>query len=293
MKRLIIGCGYLGRRVAQRWLNAGDSVFALTRSTGNATELRNIGIEPIRGDVTQRESLANLPSCDTVLHAVGFDRTAAASKREVYVDGLRNILDQVAGCCEHFVHVSSTSVYGQQDGEQVDEHSPTEPIHESGAICLDAEQLVSTRVANGTYRNATILRLAGIYGPGRLLARVDAIRQQQPLPGNPDAWLNLIHVDDAADIVVAAALQPASRSTDQEPSLFLVSDDQPIQRRTYYETLARLLEVDDVHFDVDAPARHTHGLGKRCSNLQLREQLEITLKYPTIETGLPNTISTS
>jgi hypothetical protein len=72
--------------------------------------------------------------------------------------------------------------------------------------------------------------------------------------------------------------------------LLLVSDDQPISRRTYYETLARLLGVDEVHFDEDAPARHTRGLGKRCCNRRLRDQLGLTLLYSTIETGLPQAL---
>jgi len=285
MRRLIIGCGYLGRRVAQRWLDAGDDVCALTRSEANAATLRELGIEPVIGDVTQSESLDALPECDTVLHAVGFDRSAAPSKREVYVGGLQNVLDRAAGRCSQFLHISSTSVYGQADGELVDEDSPCGPQHESGQICLDAEQFVSERRSRGDFPVATILRLSGIYGPGRLLARIEAIREKLPLPGDPDAWLNLIHVDDATAVVVAAA-----DSATEQSGLFLVSDDQPIQRRTYYETLARLLNVDDVRFDADAPARHTRGRGKRCCNRRLREQLGVKLQFPTIETGLPQAI---
>ena len=292
MRRLIIGCGYLGRRVARLWLEGGDDVFAVTRSPENAAELRTLGVEPLIGDVTQPQSLTTLPECDTVLHAVGFDRNAAPGKRDVYVDGLRNVLDQVAGRCGRFVHISSTSVYGQENGELVDEDSLCEPQHKSGQICVDAEQLVADRVADRSLAEATILRLAGIYGPGRLLARVDAIRQQQPLPGSPDAWLNLIHVDDVAAIVLAAAAAaatPAAQSS--EAQRFLVSDDEPIRRRTYYTTLARLLAVDDVTFDSSAPARHTHGLGKRCSNRKLHAELGVRLSYPTIEQGLPQALA--
>ncbi|MBI1313955.1 NAD-dependent epimerase/dehydratase family protein [bacterium] len=296
MRRLIVGCGYLGRRVAKRWLDGGDTVLAVTRSEEHAATLRELGIEPLIGDVTQPESLVALPECDTVLHAVGFDRSATASKREVYVDGFRNVLDQMASRCDRFLHISSTSVYGQENGELVDEDSPCEPQHESGQICLEAERLVCERTVSGELSAATILRLAGIYGPQRLLTRVEAIRQKQPLPGNPDAWLNLIHVDDAAEIVLAAARVPKTASilrtaSPVSPALFLVSDDLPIQRRTYYETLARLLGVDEVRFDANAPARHTRGLGKRCTNLRLREQLNVALRYPTIVDGLPHAIA--
>ena len=91
---LIVGCGYLGRRVARRWLAAGRRVAALTR--GNADALAALGIEPIIGDVLDPDSLCHLPDAGTVLYAVGLDRTAGRSMRDVYVSGLANVLDRLA-----------------------------------------------------------------------------------------------------------------------------------------------------------------------------------------------------
>ena len=70
MKALILGCGYLGRRVASRWIEAGHKVAALTRSSEKAQELRDAGVVPIIGDVTNPASLAALPTADVVLYAV-------------------------------------------------------------------------------------------------------------------------------------------------------------------------------------------------------------------------------
>ena len=75
---LIIGCGYLGRRVATRWAAAGRRVAALTR--GNADTLRNLGVEPVVGDVLDPASLRRLPAADTVLYAVATDRTSASAR---------------------------------------------------------------------------------------------------------------------------------------------------------------------------------------------------------------------
>ena len=284
MRRLIFGCGFLGRRAAAAWQANGDEVFALTRSAENAANLSVFGIEPIVGDVTQPESLARLPDVDTILYSVGFDRNAGPTKREVYVDGLRNALHAVEGRCRRFVHISSTSVYGQENGEDIDEASPAEASHESGVICREAEQLVG-KCSESSGIQATILRLSGIYGPGRLLSRVEAIREGLKLPGPADSWLNLIHVDDAVSVVVKAASVP-----DLAP-LYLASDDQPVHRREYYETLARLTNSPAPQFDPAAVARHTHGLGKRCRNEFLKEHLEITLQFPTIASGLPHALS--
>src|SRR5438128_167242 len=130
--RLILGCGYLGRRVARLWLENGQRVAALTRK--NADALRELGVEPLPGDVLDRDSLRTLPVASTVLYAVGLDRATGKTMREVYVTGLANVLDTLPPC-GRFVYVSATSVYGQTNGEWVTEASPTEPT-EAGKIVL-------------------------------------------------------------------------------------------------------------------------------------------------------------
>ena len=72
--RLIIGCGYLGLRVAKQWITEGHRVFALTRTEKNAATLAQAGIQPILGDVMSPETLPMLPVVEQVLYAVGFDR---------------------------------------------------------------------------------------------------------------------------------------------------------------------------------------------------------------------------
>jgi nucleoside-diphosphate-sugar epimerase len=191
--RLIIGCGYLGERVARRWLSAGLRVAALTRS--RAAHLAEQGIEPVVGDVL--DPLPKLPQARTVLYAVGFDRSVGADMRDVYVQGLANVL-QALPEPERFLYVSSTGVYGDAEGGEVDEEMSIDPGDESGRVVAEAEALLRDRLPE-----AIILRFAGIYGPGRLM-RADTLRSGQPIPGDPEQWLNLIHVEDGADAVLAA-----------------------------------------------------------------------------------------
>ena len=162
MKRLVVGCGYLGLRVAKRWLAAGDSVFAITRSESRAKDLQTEGISPIVGDVTSPESLDNLPEVDSVLFAVGMDRTKYSDIRLVYVDGLKHILERLAETTSHFIYISSTGVYGDFGGQWIDETAATQPAREGGKACLEAEQLIA-RSKFAT--RSTVLRFAGIYGP--------------------------------------------------------------------------------------------------------------------------------
>ena len=290
MSKLVIGCGYLGRRVAAAWLLAGQEVAALTRSTANAEELSQIGIWPVVGDICEPTTLAELPAAETVLFAVGFDRTSGRSQHEVYVDGLRNVLNQVASRCERFLYISSSSVYGQSAGEWVDETSSCEPAQPGGQCCLAAEVLVreffpSSNQTAVTMRFANVLRLSGIYGPSRLLSRIESLRAGEPLSGQGEAWLNLIHVDDA----VAAVLACEQRG--QPSETYLITDDQPIRREEYYSQLARLVAAPPPVFANDQPAkRGSGGLNKRCSNRKARAELGLALAYPTIIAGLPHAL---
>ncbi|MBT4865889.1 MAG: NAD(P)H-binding protein, partial [Planctomycetaceae bacterium] len=161
MRKLIVGCGYLGRRVAAAWLSEGHKVSALTRSERHAEELQSAGITPFIGDVTKPPTLSELPSADTLLFAVGFDRTAGLSQRTVYVDGLTNVLQEVGSRIGRLIYISSTSVYGQQTGEWIDEDSPTRPATPGGQVCLDAEQVVQRFFPTGAKRpdpTAVVLR---------------------------------------------------------------------------------------------------------------------------------------
>lgn len=301
MHKLIIGCGYVGLSVAHKWLEQGHVVAALTRSETHAREFTRLGITPVMGDITQPDSLKRLPVSETVLYAVGFDRSAEKSRREIYVEGLNHALCEIKQRTQKIIYLSSTSVYGQSGGEWVDETSVCEPERENGQICLEAEQLFEQHglLPNGEQREtatAVILRLAGIYGPGRLLARMEQIKAGEPLAGRPDAWLNLIHLTDIVNTVLKC-------DTDIHlESHYLVSDSRPITRQEYYETLARLLKAPLPQFAADAPdqralkSQRMHsteraaGLNKRCSNLRLREKLEVELVYPTIQAGLSQAI---
>jgi nucleoside-diphosphate-sugar epimerase len=276
-QKLIIGCGYLGERVARRWLAQGDSVVALTRSDARARWFHDSGIEPIVGDVTDRASLAALPEVDTLLYAVGLDRSSGRSQREVYVGGLDNVLGRMAGKVRRFLYFSSTSVHGQNSGELVDESSDCRPESDNGKVCLDAEHLLRDKVPE-----ANVLRLAGIYGPGRLMSRIEALRAGLVVEGNPDAWLNLIHVDDAAAAALACECRGGPGST------YVVCDDRPCRRRDYYSLLAWMIGAPPPQFE---PPSSTE-LNKRCCNRRLHDELKVVLRFPRMNVGLPHALTT-
>lgn len=277
--KLVVGCGYLGRRVADLWRAQGDEVHVTTRSAERAASLRDEGFRVIQLDVAQSIAWPELPLVDAVLYAVGYDRAAGVEMRAVYVDGLRRTLDALPECVQRIIYISSTGVYGQNDGAMVDEDSPTEPTRPGGRICLEAESLLRVHPLGD---RAVMLRLAGIYGPGRV-PRLDAIRAGEPLALPTDGFLNLIHVDDAAQIVLLTERHA------KPPRTYLVSDGHPIKRRSYYRELARRLNAPPPTFVAplsESPAASRAESSKRLDIRRLLTEIPLTLKYPNYRHGL-------
>ena len=270
MRRLVVGCGYLGERVARVWREAGDEVYATTRGPGT-DRLSRAGLRPIVLDVTQGPRFGDLPEVDTVVFAVGRDRRSGATMFDIYVKGLRAVLDALPGPTGRVIYASSTGVYAQNAGEWVDETSVCEPVREGGKACLSGERLL---LAHARGRDALVLRLAGLYGPGRMPRSAD-LTAGKPIDGSPDAYLNLIHVEDAAHAVLAAAaLGPGTGRT------YVVSDGNPPRRAEYVRLLATRLGAAPPVFEGGS------GLGKRVRNDRAVHELGLRLQYLSYREGL-------
>ena len=271
-RRLIVGCGYLGEQLAARWRTGGSRVWGVVRTPARVTRLAAAGVEAIIADVASTEPLPPLPEVDTVVWSVGFDRSAGHGYRDVHVEGLSRLLEALPGR-PRVILVSSTGVWGRLDGQVVDEETPPHPDREAGRVLLEAEALLrGHRLGPGT-----ALRLAGIYGPGRL-PRVDDLRAGVALTADPDSWLNLIHVDDAAAVVMAVA-----NHANPGP-LYVVSDGVPVRRREWYAHLAKITGSPPPTWDTTAP--RTRGADKRVDPARLFREIPLRLEYPDSFRGL-------
>jgi nucleoside-diphosphate-sugar epimerase len=273
---LIFGCGYIGLPVARELISRGHSCAAVTRSRERGTQLASAGITPLIADVCDPASLASLSAAKRVLWAVGYDRASPHSKEAVYVAGLGHALAAVKPHSPHVVYISSTSVWGFDDGRWVDETTPIHPTNEGGRICAAAEEMLQQHIP---LENRTILRLAGIYGPGRLLAKAEALQKGEPLAGSGDAWLNLIHQTDAARLATRLLLEGG-------PEVVLGVDHEPVRRTDYYSELARLIAAPPPTFDESVtPKRGTGGLNKRCRSTHTEHR---DYRFASYREGLVN-----
>jgi nucleoside-diphosphate-sugar epimerase len=278
---LVIGAGYLGERVGRLLAGRGVRVFGTTRSVDRAQALRAQGIEPIVADVLVPDSLGDLPAAEWVVYCVGADRRSGSSMRAVHVEGVRNVLDRIAARPTRLVYTSSTGVYGPSQGGLVDEETTPEPVLESGKALLEAEQLLFERQAAFGV-SALVVRLAGLYGPGRMVRRL-SVERGEPIPGSADHLLNLVHVDDAAAAILAAL------ERGEGGRVYLVCDDRPVSRREYYGLMAELLGMGPPSFvapEPGSPDALRDQSQKRVSNRRMKLELKVSLAYPDVTTGM-------
>jgi nucleoside-diphosphate-sugar epimerase len=279
MAKLIVGCGYLGRRVARRWLAAGETVYAVTRSAKHADVLTQEGLHPIVADVTRPESLERLPQAETVLYSVAYDPLGQATRDEVYAGGLRAVLDTLPATTGRVLLTSSTGVYGPAAGDWVDENSPCRPTRDAGRAMLAAEAVLRS---SRFWDRSIILRLAGLYGPGRIPRMADLLAGR-PIAMTTQGYLNLIHVDDAAGLIVAAEWRATP------PRIYVVADGRPVRRRDFYQHLAALLGLPPATFTDPPPGDQSAlrgGSDKRVRSAKIFEELTFPLAYPSYREGL-------
>lgn len=251
---LIIGCGYLGRRLAERLIASGQPVYGTTRGESRARELARLGVRPLMLDVTQKLTLTALkPAIDepaiNVAYMVPPGRPRTHPGPEVTVrEGIANTVRALKGATvRRAVLVSSTAVYGGASGERVDADTSARPAHTRGQLLLDGEN--SWLAGGDAFR---VLRLAGIYGCGRVVG-LEAVKNQSPLIGDPEALLNLIHVEDAVSLLDAMLNTSCGR-------IEVGADGHPPARQAYYSDLAARLGVDPPRVMTEAEAQAELGI---------------------------------
>jgi nucleoside-diphosphate-sugar epimerase len=206
---------------------------------------------------------------------------------KVYAGGMRNVLAALPADIGRIIYISTTGVYGPAGGEWIDETTEPDPQRDGGRASLAAEQILA---AHPLGRRGIILRLAGIYGPGRL-PYLDQLRRSEPLAAPTGGYLNLIHVDDAAAAVLAAEQLPLDAG--DRPRVFNVSDGNPVVRGEFYREVARQIAAEEPTFvepEPGSPRAARAASDKRINNERMRRELRVRLSYPSYLEGLASAL---
>lgn len=279
----IAGCGYAGSHIAAPLHDQGKVVWGLRR---HPEELPDF-IKGVQGDLTNISSLTDRETfpdeVDNLIFCASANAYSDQGYKEMYVDGLRNVVEMIrhySWDLQRVFFTSSTGVYAQNDGSWVDEESVTEPEWYAGKRMLEAESILR----ESTFPH-TILRLGGIYGPDRT-RRIQKVKAGDAVCYEGPAYFsNMIHVRD-----IAGAVEHLISLSSPE-SLYNLVDSNPVDRCKVYRWLADQLEAaEPVTRSVDEASERLTQSNKRCSNNRLLES-GYTFYYPSFRAGYGSILS--
>ncbi len=266
---LIVGAGYAGSAVAQYFCHQKQRVWTLVQTPEKQAALKAMGAMPVLADLTKPETLEGIPPAHFVLLSAAPRERTTAAYEALYLKGIENCLQRIRNQIHPLLilYLSSTSVYGDQQGVWVDENSALKPDSDQARILIEAERQVL-----GCGMPSAILRLGGIYGPGR--NRLAAVQNSDWKPPAEDAYMNMIHVED---IVQAVALLFKKA---EAGNVYLGCDGQPPKRSEFYAWLCEQLGKSWK----PSLGRQAGLRGKRCRNDRLCA-LGQSFHYPSFREG--------
>jgi nucleoside-diphosphate-sugar epimerase len=274
MHVLVAGCGWLGTAIARRLLERGERVTGIRRSPERAAELADLGIAPLALDLAAAGAAARIPKADAIIACQAAGGDGEGPYRAAYVSANRTLLEAAARHgTRALVYTGSTGVFGQRDGSDVDERTPPAPASPAAEVLVEGESLV--RAASSPVTRTAVVRLSGLYGPGRtgLVERVRSGRHALG-PGD-DAWMNFCHLDDAIAFVLAALDGGAPGA------VYHGSDASPARRGEVVTWIAGQLGV---------PPPRTEAAGPPAPNRRVRSEatraaLGVALRHPSFRDG--------
>lgn len=280
-KWVVLGCGYVGTAVARAALARGAKVTALTRNEVKADSLRTLGCEVVVGSLSDDAWHQKIPGAvDGVLNCVSSGGGGLDGYRDSYVAGMRSVMTWASRRnIATMIYTGSSSVYPQDEGETVDENSSTTGAGERAALLLEAEAILLGNLPEGA--RGFVLRLTGIYGPERSRL-LDKVRAGEPLEGEPERWLNLVHRDDICSAVFAAFEAPSPCAG----GVFNVTDNGTATKGEMARWLADKVNAPAPRFGAEGRRlRAGAGVGRIVSNDKIKEQLGWRPAYPTFREG--------
>lgn len=272
MRLFILGLGYSARHFVRRYGDSFSHVAGTVRDPAQRNDLAGLEVHPFSESRPAREMVQQVRDADVLLVSIppgGTGDPAIAAFGDVLQGSRRKV-----------VYLSTIGVYGDHGGAWVDESTPPQAVLDRTRMRVAAEQAWMD-TARG---DAVILRLAGIYGPGRnALATLRAGTARRII--KPGQVFNRIHVDDIASAIMATVHH-------QGGGIWNVCDDQPAPPQDVIAYAAKLMGVSPppeeafATAEMSAIARSFYASSARVSNAKLKRELGVTLACPTYRHGL-------
>lgn len=272
MRLFILGLGYSARHFVRQHGSSFSHVAGTVRDPAQRNDLGRIEVHPFSGSRPSQETVQQVRDADVLLVSIppgSAGDPAITAFGDVLQEGRRKV-----------VYLSTIGVYGDHGGAWVDESTPPQAVLDRTRMRVAAEQ-AWTDAARG---DAAILRLAGIYGPGRnALVTLRAGTARRII--KPGQVFNRVHVDDIASAIMAAIRYPNGGTWN-------VCDDEPAPPQDVIAYAAELMDVAPppeeafATADMSAMARSFYASSARVSNAKLKRELGVSLACPTYRHGL-------
>ncbi|MDQ6991427.1 MAG: SDR family oxidoreductase [Mariprofundaceae bacterium] len=281
---LILGCGYVGEKIARALLlkkPANTHVIGFTRSHEHAKALQAVGISTIVAETPLAISPDVLSSTTHLIDSIPLTRHGM-SMTASQVDVVPQLVPQLSSL-QWVGYLSTTGVYGDAQGAWVNENTPCQPHSERGKERLLAEQAWLT-----SGLPAEVFRLAGIYGPERNIFPRLMAGNYKAVAWQPEHDASRIHVDDIVRALETAMYQPRAGR------ILNVADDLPFSHHHYVQEVAAMigapepiiLTPEEGKEQLTATALSFFSDNKRISNQRLHDELLETLRYPSFRQGI-------
>jgi nucleoside-diphosphate-sugar epimerase len=286
---VVFGAGYVGRQVVAKALNYGAQVTALTRNPQTCRELRELGAKVVCNDIATPQWHSSIKEpVDFVLNSVAAGAADMSSYERSYLHGMKSLIDWLCQRApRRVVYTSSTSVYPQGGSLLVDETFSLAAGNDKSSLLVGAEQLLVEASTNYPFP-AVILRLAGIYGPGRHHLLDQILEDCGVFPGRGESHLNLIHRDDIVNAVFIAW----SRADHPNVKAYNLVDDGRATRSEIVNWLCEQLGKPRITFSGEPAALRRRITPDRIiSNALIKRELGWSPEYSTFREGYAKILS--
>jgi nucleoside-diphosphate-sugar epimerase len=283
---LIVGCGYVGSRLALRLKSAYD-VTGIVRSAESAAALEQKGIRTVTVDFDRVRLETHIPERLEQAAIFYLAPPTPQGESDLRLDRFFQLATVPPAA---FVYMSTTGVYGDTKGAPVDESTPVDPLTERARRRVSAEEMTRVWCHERRVRRV-VLRVPGIYGPGRL--QLDRLRAREPVVRPEESGIsNRIHVDDLVEACVAAAVNPEARG------VYNVTDGNSCSSTEFLDRVAHLtnlppsprVSMDEAQLTFSPERLSYINESRRVSNDRMLKHLGVKLKYADMDEGIRDSL---
>jgi nucleoside-diphosphate-sugar epimerase len=279
---LIAGCGYVGQRLAAR-LRDRFEITALVRSNEKAAALERQGLKTVVIDLDRVRVGASIPERLDQEAIVYLAPPPGSGESDLRLDRFLHLAFVPP---KSFVYMSTTGVYGDTEGALVDESTPVMPLTERARRRVSAEEMTRVWCHERRVRRV-VLRVPGIYGPGRL--PLDRLKRSEPVVHPDDAGIsNRIHVDDLVAACEAAIDNKEARG------VYNVTDGNSISSTAYFDLVAKVsglpnpprVSMEEAQLTFSPERLSFLNESRRVANDRMLKHLGVKLRYTDLEAGI-------